>query len=76
MKLDARLPIGMMFMIYGFMLVVFGLVSDDAIYARSLGINMTLRWGAVLLGFGVVMLWIAARAGRQANRPPVPPPSP
>jgi hypothetical protein len=67
MNLDVRLPIGMMFTIYGFMLVVFGLVSDDAIYARSLGINMNLRWGGVLLVFGVVMLWLAARAAR---RPP------
>lgn len=76
MNLDVRLPIGMMFTIYGFMLVVFGLVSDDAIYARSLGINMNVRWGGVLLVFGVVMLWLAARAGRQTNGPPVPPPSP
>ena len=72
MNLDVRLPIGMMFTIYGFMLVVFGLVSDDAIYARSLGLNMNLRWGGVLLVFGVVMLGLAARSGRRAPTSPPP----
>jgi hypothetical protein len=67
MNLDVRLPIGMMFTIYGFMLVVFGLVSDDAIYARSLGININLRWGVVLLLFGVAMLWLAARGARRSR---------
>jgi hypothetical protein len=49
------------------MLVVFGLVSDDAIYARSLGININLRWGVVLLLFGVAMLWLAARGARRSR---------
>ena len=40
MKLDLRLPIGLMFAIFGAMLTVYGLVSGDAIYARSLGINV------------------------------------
>jgi hypothetical protein len=61
MKLDLRLPIGLMFSIIGVLLVVFGLVSDDAIYGRSLGINVNLWWGLVLLGFGLVMLWLMRR---------------
>jgi ABC-type Fe3+-siderophore transport system permease subunit len=63
MKLDLRLPIGLMFTIVGALLTVFGLMSDDAIYARSLGINVNLWWGLVLLAFGVVMLGFAMRAG-------------
>jgi hypothetical protein len=35
---------------------VFGLISDDSIYARSLGVNVNLWWGLVLLVFGLVML--------------------
>ncbi|MFI5279951.1 MAG: hypothetical protein ACHQU1_05620 [Gemmatimonadales bacterium] len=65
MNLDLRLPIGLMFSIFGAMLTVFGLVSGEAIYARSLGINVNLWWGLVLLAFGLVMLGFALRAGRK-----------
>jgi hypothetical protein len=61
MKLDLRLPIGLMFSIIGALLVVFGLASDPAIYQRSLGINVNLWWGLVLILFGLVMLWLARR---------------
>jgi ABC-type Fe3+-siderophore transport system permease subunit len=69
MKLDLRLPIGLMFTIVGALLTVFGLMSDDAIYARSLGINVNLWWGLVLLAFGVVMLAFAIRASRRLPPP-------
>ena len=65
MNLDLRLPIGLMFAIFGAMLTVYGLVSGDAIYDRSLGINVNLWWGPVLLAFGLVMLAFAIRAGRK-----------
>lgn len=65
MNLDVRLPIGMMFTVFGVMLTGFGLISDDAIYARSLGINMNVRWGVVLLAFGLIMLTFAARAEKK-----------
>lgn len=61
MSLDLRLPIGLMFSIFGVMLVIFGLVSDPAIYTRSLGINVNLWWGLALIVFGVVMLVLARR---------------
>ena len=64
MKLDLRLPIGLMFTIIGVLMAAFGLVSDPAIYQRSLGINVNLWWGLVLLAFGLVMLWLVRRAGR------------
>ncbi|HEV8400092.1 MAG TPA: hypothetical protein VGQ18_09680 [Gemmatimonadales bacterium] len=64
MKLDLRLPIGLMFTIFGVMLTLQGFVADPAIYARSLGINVNLWWGLVLLVFGVVMLGFALRAQR------------
>ena len=65
MNLDLRLPIGLMFAVFGAMLVVYGLASDRAIYARSLGINVNLWWGLVLLVFGLVMLAFATRKERE-----------
>ena len=64
MRLDVRFPIGGMFTIFGVILTVYGIVSDPAIYAKSLGINVNLWWGLVLLAFGIVMLWLAFRAAR------------
>jgi len=71
MKLDVRFPIGGMFTIFGVILAVYGLASDRAIYARSLGINVNLWWGLVLLVFGLVMLGVAYRAHRRASNPNV-----
>jgi hypothetical protein len=66
MDLDVRLPIGLMFSVFGLLLAGFGLVSDPAIYAEhSLGINVNLDWGLVLLAFGAMMLLIAFRARRR-----------
>jgi len=67
MDLDIRLPIGLMFSIYGLLLAGYGLVSDPQIYAEhSLGINVNLGWGIVLLAFGATMLLVAIRARRAA----------
>jgi hypothetical protein len=66
MGLDIRWPIGLLFSLVGVLLVVFGLASgsDAELYRRSLGINVNLRWGIVLLVFGGFMLLMAWRAGR------------
>ncbi|MFN8650994.1 MAG: hypothetical protein U0133_03720 [Gemmatimonadales bacterium] len=63
MTLDLRLPIGLMFGLFGAMLTIYGAVSDASIYDRSLGINVNLIWGIVLLVFGAAML-LLARKGR------------
>ena len=62
MNLDLRLPIGLIFSLFGVMLVIYGFVSDPAIYQASLGINVNLDWGLVLLAFGAFMLTLALRA--------------
>ena len=72
MNLDVRFPIGLMFAIVGGMLAVFGLLSDPAIYERSLGININGWWGLVLLVFGLWMLVLAWRAGRAPGAPAAP----
>jgi hypothetical protein len=60
--LDLRLPIGGLFTIFGAILAVFGLVANKAIYSASLGINVNLDWGVVLLVFGGLMLAFALKA--------------
>jgi hypothetical protein len=61
MGLDLRYPIGILFSAIALVLIVYGLVSDPAIYAHSLGINVNLGWGCVLLVFGVAMLAASRR---------------
>ena len=67
MGLDIRLPMGLMFAILGLLLTLFGLFADSAIYRRSLGINVNLWWGLVMLAFGVIMLALGRR-GTSAMR--------
>ena len=63
MGLDIRWPIGLMFTLIGALLAINGLLvkSDHAI---SLGVNINLIWGIVLLVFGVLMLAGAMRGGK------------
>ena len=67
MNFDIRIPIGSMFGILGALLLFYGLVSDTEIYRQSLGININLIWGAVMLAFGLVMLGLSWRASRAAS---------
>lgn len=55
MGLDIRIPIGLMFTALGILLTAYGVFGNRAIYAQSLGINVNLIWGIVLLVFGVLM---------------------
>jgi hypothetical protein len=68
MGLDLRWPIGLMFSLIGALLVSYGLISGahPEIYARSLGINIDLYWGLLLLVFGGSMLALAWRGGQKA----------
>ncbi len=68
MRLDIRLPIGLLFAALGLLLGTFGLFGDPSIYQRSLGVNINLGWGAVLLMFGVIMLTFGYR-GERTRRP-------
>jgi hypothetical protein len=68
MRLDIRIPIGLMFAALGAILSVYGIVSDKTIYERSLGININFWWGLVLFAFGVAM-FLLGRRGTSAVRP-------
>ena len=57
MNLDIRVPIGAMFSLIGFLLAIYGLMTNgELMYAKSLGMNMNLYWGGAMLVFGVIML--------------------
>ena len=72
MNFDLRLPIGIMFSLFGAILTVFGLSTkgSDIYNTHSLGINVNLIWGLVLLVFGVFMLLLALRGGKKPGPPP------
>ncbi len=62
MGLDIRWPIGLMFTLIGALLVIYGVALPAG--SVSLGININLIWGIVLLVFGVLMLAGAIRGGK------------
>ena len=64
MGLDVRVPVGVMFGTMGVLLVMYGLFGDQSIYGRSLGININLVWGLVILTFAVTMLALAKLSRR------------
>jgi hypothetical protein len=70
MALDIRIPIGLLFATLGVLLAAYGLASSPEIYQRSLGINVNLWWGLVLLAFGALMALFGYRT------PPKPPAGP
>ncbi|MGD1088532.1 MAG: hypothetical protein ABR955_07375 [Verrucomicrobiota bacterium] len=63
MGLDIRWPIGFMFTLIGVLLTGYGAVNSSG--SLSLGININLVWGVLLLVFGVSMLIGAVRGGKK-----------
>jgi multisubunit Na+/H+ antiporter MnhG subunit len=70
MKLDIRMPMGVMFVVLGLILREFGQITnnDPSVYSRSLGANIDWIWGDVLLFFGVVMVVLARRAMKSSSK--------
>jgi sulfite exporter TauE/SafE len=60
---DIRMPIGLMFSILGLIISAYGLItiSNTEMYQKSLGININIIMGVVMLIFGLVMLYFARR---------------
>ncbi len=61
MNLDVRLPVGLMLGVMGLLLAGYGLSSDPSIYSRSLGININLVWGLVLVAAAMILLALSKR---------------
>ena len=59
MGLDIKIPIGLMFTLLGLILTILGLVSmnNTEMYEQSLGYNINLISGLVMLVFGCFMLF-------------------
>ena len=67
MSLDLRIPLGLMFLIVGVLLSVYGLVTRGSeIYLRSAGMDINLIWGVVMLVFGLGMFLL----GRYSDKHP------
>lgn len=75
MGLDIRIPLGMIFLIIGGIMAVFGLVTRGSadLYARSLGVNLNLTWGILMFIFGLIM-FIAGRRQKWQDDPVSPRP--
>jgi hypothetical protein len=67
MRLDIRVPLGLLFLVLGSLLLIFGLLSNNDLYERSLGININLWWGIAMSLFALVLLGLAYRGQRRAR---------
>jgi hypothetical protein len=67
MSLDLRIPMGLMFTLTGLILTLFGYTTraNTELYVKSLGINVNLWWGLVLLAFGLTMFLMGQRRQRR-----------
>ena len=61
--LDIKIPIGLMFSIFGIILLIYGFMTrnDAELYQKSLLHNVNLWMGALMLVFGAVMLMLVKR---------------
>lgn len=65
MGLDIRIPLGLMFLVTGGLMAVYGLFTrGSAIYGKSLNMNINLIWGSLMLVFGLVMYIMGRRPKR------------
>ena len=69
MGLDIRIPLGLIFLLIGGLMSIYGLVTRNAadIYEKSMGINLNLTWGLVMFAFGVIMFLIGDRKSTRLN---------
>ena len=67
---DLRIPLGWLFAVLGALLVIAGLRATPSVDARSLGININLIWGVVMIAFALLCLWLARREARSRMNAP------
>jgi hypothetical protein len=60
---DIRIPIGLMFSILGILITGYGIFTfaNTEMYNKSLGINVNIIMGILMLIFGLIMLFFAWR---------------
>ena len=66
--LDLKLPIGWLLSAYGVLLTVYGLLTKKETYAISLGYNLNLAWGILMMVIGGAFLLTAfLKKGKKAR---------
>ena len=61
MPLDIRIPIGVMLGLMGLLLAGYGVLGDQSVYERSLGLNINLIWGSVLVAAAAILVVLGTR---------------
>ena len=62
MGLDIRIPLGLIFLITGGIISIYGFFTrHSAIYEKSMDININLTWGTIMFFFGLVMYLVGRR---------------
>jgi hypothetical protein len=63
MGLDIRIPLGLIFLIIGGLMSIYGFFTRHvtAVYEKSMGINLNLTWGLIMFAFGLVMFLVGRR---------------
>jgi hypothetical protein len=63
MGLDIRIPLGLIFLITGGLMSLYGLFTraNTALYEKSMGINLNLTWGLIMFVFGAIMFFVGRR---------------
>ncbi len=61
--LDIKIPIGLMFFVFGVILTIYGFMTKDdtELYQKSLSHNVNLWMGVLMLVFGAVMLLLVRK---------------
>jgi hypothetical protein len=68
--LDLKLPIGWLLSAYGLLLGIYGLVTKKEMYQKSLGFNLNLVWGVLMLVIGAGFLLTAfLKKGKDGAEP-------
>ncbi len=65
--LDLKLPIGWLLSAYGVLLTAYGLLTKKEMYAISLGLNLNLAWGILMIVIGGVFLLAAFLKKRKTS---------
>jgi hypothetical protein len=62
MGLDVRLPLGLLFLAIGALLALYGLFTMGSdLYAKSMGVNLNLIWGSIMMTLGLLAAWLARK---------------
>lgn len=56
MGLDIRVPLGLLFLILGAIMALYGILTrNSTMYVSSMGVNLNMVWGSVMLLVGIVL---------------------